>query len=104
MQEQLGSKVRSTMLDESGIGGEAKEAVTFAFQVVDAVLGRPLEFSQGVETRTPSIVVHTFWIGLSCFDDAVRTLEIISKGNADFCFSLGKVSPGRTIDEEKCGF
>lgn len=45
-----------TMLDESGVGGEAKEASTFAFQAIDAVLGGPSVVPQRVETRTPTIV------------------------------------------------
>ncbi len=32
MQQELGSDVRMCMLDEAGVGGGAKEAVTFAFQ------------------------------------------------------------------------
>ena len=56
MQEQLGSNVRITMLDESGVSGEAKEAITFTFQAMDAVLGRPLVVPQRVETRTSTTV------------------------------------------------
>ena len=48
MQEQLGSNVRTTMLDDSGVSGKAKEAITFAFQAMDAVLGRPLVVPQRV--------------------------------------------------------
>ncbi|MCJ1453559.1 hypothetical protein MMC28_003906 [Mycoblastus sanguinarius] len=55
MQEQLGSNVRICMLDESGIGAKANKAITFAFQAMDAVLGRPLVVPQKVETRTPTI-------------------------------------------------
>lgn len=48
--------VRMTMLDESGVAGEAKEAIALAFQSVNAVLGRLLGVSQGVKTRTSTVV------------------------------------------------
>ena len=35
MQQERDSHVRMAMLDESGIGGEAKEAITLAFQAMD---------------------------------------------------------------------
>ncbi|KAF6230436.1 hypothetical protein HO133_004779 [Letharia lupina] len=56
VQQELGPNVRMTMLDESGVGGEAKENITFAFQATDAVLGRPLVVPQRVE-RKPSTIV-----------------------------------------------
>lgn len=52
MQQELGSNVGMIMLDESEVGGKAKEATIFAFQAMDAVLGRPLVLPQRVETRT----------------------------------------------------
>ena len=56
MQQELGSNVRMTMLDESDVGEEAKEATIFAFQAVNAVLGRPLVVSQRVEMGTLTIM------------------------------------------------
>lgn len=44
------------LLDITGIKGNAKEAITFAFQGLEAVLGRPLIVPDRVETKTPVVV------------------------------------------------
>ena len=49
-------KTRMCLLDESGIPAGAKEAVTFAFQGMDAILGRPLIVPDRVESKEPVIV------------------------------------------------
>lgn len=51
--------MRMTLLDESGVGGEAREALTFAFQAMDAVLGSVLVAPQRAETRTSSFLGKT---------------------------------------------
>ncbi|KAF8540227.1 hypothetical protein BDD12DRAFT_880884 [Trichophaea hybrida] len=57
MEEQFkGEGVRFTMLDEAGVHGGVKEAIRFAFQGMEAILGRPLVVPQQVETQTPTIV------------------------------------------------
>ena len=48
-----------TLLDESGVGGEAREALVFAFQAMDAVLGSALVAPQTAETRTSTFVGKT---------------------------------------------
>lgn len=63
-QRELGSNVRMTMLDESGVCGEAKEAITFAFQAMDAVMGRPLVVPQRVEIRSSTILGKSHWDGV----------------------------------------
>jgi len=44
------------MLDDAGMDGAAKEAVTFAFQGLEAILGRPLIVPDRVESSTPVVV------------------------------------------------
>lgn len=44
------------LLDEAGIDGNAKEAITFAFQGLEAVLGRPLIVPDRVESSQEVIV------------------------------------------------
>lgn len=44
------------LLDITGIKGNAKEAITFAFQGLEAILGRPLNVPDRVETKTPVVV------------------------------------------------
>ena len=44
------------LLDETGISGSSKEAVTFAFQGLEAILGRPLIVPDRVESSTPVVV------------------------------------------------
>lgn len=45
-----------TMLYERGVGGGAKEAITFAFYAMYTVPGRPLVVPQRFETRIRTIV------------------------------------------------
>lgn len=44
------------LLDEAGVDGRAKEAITFAFQGLEAILGRPLIVPDKVESKTPVVV------------------------------------------------
>lgn len=44
------------LLDEAGVQTGSKESITFAFQGLDAILGRPLIVPDRVETKAPVIV------------------------------------------------
>lgn len=63
-QRELVSNVRMTMLHEPSVGGEAKEVITFTFQAIDAVMGRPLVVLQRVEIRSLTILGKSHWDGV----------------------------------------
>lgn len=49
-------EMKVIMLDDAGVDGAAKEAITFAFQGMEAILGRPLIVPDKVESKEPVIV------------------------------------------------
>ena len=48
--------MKLVFLDVTGIPGSAKEAITFAFQGLEAILGRPLIVPDRVESKLPVVV------------------------------------------------
>ncbi|CDK26331.1 unnamed protein product [Kuraishia capsulata CBS 1993] len=72
---------RMYLLDEHGVSSGAKEAVTFAFQGLEAILGRPLIVPDQVETSTP-VVVGKITPGAN-YRELQRTAVNFSRGHEE---------------------
>lgn len=76
--------MKLVLLDETGIDGSAKEAITFAFQGLEAILGRPLIVPDRVESSTP-VVVGKVTPG--------KNYRHLQKLSSQFSLSVGDVGP-----------